>query len=289
MKPSPRLQDFALGIFRLVRWPNLLMIAISQYMARIFLIGPRVDWYFILQENDLFLISLSTVLIAAAGYVINDYFDIKIDLINKPRRVIIGRYLKRRWAITLHQILNVVGCLVALWVSKWVFVLSVVCATLLWFYASYFKKRPFIGNVIVALLTAFSLIILSVYYEKGRLLVLIYALFVFTISLVREIIKDIEDLRGDVSHGCRTLPIVWGVRATKKVIYALIAVFIPTLFVVAQWLQNTHLAWVFMALTLLIGWLVYRLVYADTKKEFGVLSSLCKLIMLLGMLSMIWV
>ena len=272
---------------RLIRWPNLLIIAFTQYMARVFLIGPVSEWKWILGESSIFLITLSTVLIAAAGYVINDYFDVKIDLINKPERVIIGRYLKRRVAMTTHQVFNVLGCAIGLYVSKWVFLISVLSVTLLWIYASFFKKKPFIGNLIVSLLTSLSLIILAVYYPQNRELVGIYAFFAFGITLIREIIKDMEDVRGDASHGCRTLPIIWGIFRTKLFLYILISFFIPTLFMVAYWLKNSQLAWMFLALMGLIGWLVYRLVYADTKREFGALSSLCKIIMLVGMMSMI--
>ncbi len=212
----------------------------TQYMTRIFLIGPVNDWKSILVESSIFLIVLSTVLIAAAGYVINDYFDVKIDLINKPDRVIIGRYLKRRVAMTTHQIFNVLGCLIGFWVNKWVFLVSLSSVTLLWLYASYFKKRPFIGNFIVSLLTGLSLIILTVYYPQNRPLVILYAMFAFGISLIREIIKDMEDVRGDASHGCRTLPIVWGIPRTKTALYLLIALFIPSLFIAAHWLETSN-------------------------------------------------
>lgn len=287
MKRRFSIQDISLGFLRLIRWPNLLIIAFTQYMARVFLIGPANEWMLILGENSIFLITLSTVLIAAAGYVINDYFDVKIDLINKPERVIIGRYLKRRVAMTTHQVFNILGCAIGLYVSKWVFLISVLSVTLLWLYASFFKKKPFIGNLIVSLLTSLSLIILAIYYPLNRELVGIYAFFAFGITLIREIIKDMEDVRGDASHGCRTLPIIWGIFRTKLFLYALISFFIPTLFMVAYWLQNSQLAWMFLVLTGLIGWLVYRLVYADTKREFGALSSLCKIIMIVGMMSMI--
>ncbi len=287
MKRRFSIQDISLGFLRLIRWPNLLIIALTQYMARVFLVGPASEWKLILQESSIFLITLSTVLIAAAGYVINDYFDVKIDLINKPERVIIGRYLKRRVAITTHQVFNILGCAIGFYVSKWVFLISVLSVTLLWLYASFFKKKPFIGNLIVSLLTSLSLIILAVYYPQNRELVGIYAFFAFGITLIREIIKDMEDVRGDASHGCRTLPIIWGIFRTKLFLYILISFFIPTLFMVAYWLQNSQLAWMFLVLMGLIGWLVYRLIYADTKREFGALSSLCKIIMLIGMMSMI--
>jgi 4-hydroxybenzoate polyprenyltransferase len=285
--------DFVTGFLRLVRVQNLLIVVLMQYLARVFLVGAShswpSQWRTQLTDPKLLILSFSTVCIAAAGYIINDYFDIKIDIINKPGQVIIGRYLKRRWAIGLHQILNGLGCLGGLYLSKWVFLVNVLSATLLWFYSSQFKRQPFIGNLIVAFLTGLSLLVLAVYFRQNWDLVLIYAVFSFVITLVREVIKDMEDVRGDAQFGCRTLPIIWGIRRTKTFLYVLIASFIASLFVIADALNNRHLDLIFLFMLLPVGWLVYRLVYADTKRDFYFLSQLCKIIMLMGVLSMIWV
>ena len=285
--------DFAAGFLRLVRVQNLLIVVLMQYLARVFLVGATGawpgNWRSQLSDPKLLILSLSTVCIAAAGYIINDYFDIKIDIVNKPERVVIGRYLKRRWAIGLHQILNGLGCLGGLYLSRWVFLVNVLSATLLWFYSAHFKRQPFIGNVIVGFLTALSLLVLAVYYRQNWDLVLIYATFSFVITLVREVIKDMEDVRGDERFGCRTLPIIWGIRRTKIFLYVLIASFIATLFLIADLLNNRHLDVIFLVMLVPITWLVYRLVYADTKRDFNFLSQLCKIIMLMGVLSMIWV
>jgi 4-hydroxybenzoate polyprenyltransferase len=127
---------------------------------------------------------------------------------------------------------------------------------------------------------------LAIYYPQNRQLVLIYTLFIFAISLIREIIKDMEDVRGDASHGCKTLPIIWGLRRTKIVLYLLIGLFVFLLLWAAFLFQNQPLSWVFMGFLIPIFWLTYRIIFADTKREFGKLSTLCKIIMLLGMASM---
>ncbi|MBC7571230.1 MAG: geranylgeranylglycerol-phosphate geranylgeranyltransferase [Spirosoma sp.] len=288
MRQPVTFQAFAVGFLRLIRVQNLLIVVMTQFLARIALVGPRHEWLRILTDPTIWLLSFSTVCIAAAGYIINDYFDVKIDLINKPERVVIGRYLKRRVAIGTHQILSVLGCLIGLYLSKWVFLLDVVSVSLLWFYSARLKREPFIGNVVIALLTAFSLLVLAVYYRKNADIILIYALFSFGISLVREVIKDMQDIRGDARFGCRTLPIVWGLRRTKYLLYVLIASFIMTLFLIANDLDNQKLSLIFLLLLAPITWLIYRLVYADKRSDFGYLSSLCKIIMLIGILSMIW-
>ncbi|SOD93548.1 geranylgeranylglycerol-phosphate geranylgeranyltransferase [Spirosoma fluviale] len=287
-RQSIPLSAFTSGFLRLIRVQNLLIVVLTQFLARVFLVGPKTEALKCLTDPTLWLLSLSTVCIAAAGYIINDYFDIKIDLINKPERVVIGRYLKRRVAMGVHQMLNVVGCLIGLYLSKWVFVADVLSVSLLWFYSAQFKRQPAIGNLVISLLTALSLIILAVYYRQNTGMILIYALFSFGISFIREIIKDMQDVRGDARFGCRTLPIIWGLRRTKYLLYALIGVFLLSLFIIANSLNNIRLTFIFSLLLLPIAWLTYRLIIADTRRDFGYLSNLCKLIMLMGVISMIW-
>ncbi|MEZ0542307.1 geranylgeranylglycerol-phosphate geranylgeranyltransferase [Fibrella arboris] len=280
--------DYLKGFLRLIRVQNLLIVVGTQYLARVALIGPRENWPRLLLDGHLLILTLSTVCIAAAGYIINDYFDVKIDIVNKPERVIIGRYLKRRWAITAHQALNVIGCFLGLLLNRWVFAVDVLSVSLLWFYSANLKRQPFIGNLVVSFLTALSLIVMAVYYKQNENLLIVYAAFAFVVTMVREIIKDMEDVRGDARYGCRTLPIVWGIRRTKYLLYVIIAAFIMTLFLTAESWQNPRLGWIFMLLLIPVAWLVYRLVLADTRREYSYLSNLCKLIMLMGVLTMVW-
>ena len=287
-RPRVTLRNFLAGSVRLVRMTNLVIVAITQYFTRILLIGPRSDWKHIIQDPNMFFLSLSTVCIAAAGYIINDYFDVKIDIVNKPERVVVGRYLKRRWAIGAHQVLNVLGALLGLLVNHWIFLVNVFSITLLWFYSERFKRKPFIGNFIVSLLTGFSLLILTIYYPANRHLVFIYAVFSFFISLIREIVKDMEDIKGDEAHGCRTIPIIWGIRRTKTFVYAIVVLFVMTLFMMAKVLNNNTLIILFILLLLPICWLVVKLSQSDTRRDFRAISNLCKIIMLLGLLTMIW-
>lgn len=288
LRPKVSFWDFVAGSVRLVRMSNLLIVAITQYLTRILLIGPRSEWKQIISDPYLFILSLSTVCIAAAGYIINDYFDIKIDIVNKPERVVVGRYLKRRWAMGAHQALNVLGAALGLLVGYWIFFVNVLSITSLWFYSERYKRAPFIGNLIVSLLTGTTLLILTLRYPDNRHLVFIYAVFSFFISLIREIVKDMEDIRGDEAHGCRTLPIIWGIRKTKYFLYAVILTFVLTLFTMAHTLNNNVLAILFLLLLLPIGWLVYSLSRSDTRRDFKRISSLCKIIMLLGLITMIW-
>ncbi|MES2733869.1 MAG: geranylgeranylglycerol-phosphate geranylgeranyltransferase [Bacteroidota bacterium] len=276
------------GFYRLIRVPNLLIIVLTQYLSRIFLIGPREEWKSYLLDYHLFLLVLSTVLIAAAGYIINDYYDVKIDMINKPKRVVIGRMLRRRMAMSAHTALNVLGLAIGLYLGKAVFLFNFTAAFLLWLYSNQLKRLPFIGNVVIALLTSASLTILAVYYKQNEALVYIYSVFAFFIALIREVIKDMEDVKGDASFGCQTLPIVWGMRRTKFLLYILTALFLIVVFSMANHLHPYMIGHFFLLVFLPLVWLIFRLAKADTRKEYNYMSGLCKFIMLSGILSMLW-
>ncbi len=275
------------SFLRLIRAGNLLIIVLTQYLVRIFLVGPKEDWLRHLTDFRFFLLSLSTVLIAAAGYIINDYYDIKIDTINKPRRVVIGRIMRRRHAMVTHSAFNALGIGLGLLVGLKVAAVNLVAAFVLWLYSNQLKRLPFIGNFTVALLTAASLLVIILYAPRNGFLVVSFAVFAFFISLIREIIKDMEDLRGDATFGCQTLPIVWGIRRTKSLLYILIASFLVILFTLSFYLREWIVFYFSLFVFLPTAWLTWRLVRADTRKEFGYLSTWCKIIMLSGVLSMV--
>jgi 4-hydroxybenzoate polyprenyltransferase len=275
-----------LALFRLTRFWNLAIIAFAQYFTAFFLFQQRL---LVFTDFWLFLIVASTVMIAAAGYIINDYYDIKIDLINKPDRVVIGKTITRRYAIFFHIVISVTGVGMGLLINWKVGAVNFVSVFLLWLYSNNLKRLPLIGNLVVSLLTGLSLFLLSFLYEQYLPLVMTYSLFAFFMTLIREIVKDMEDMKGDTTFGCRTLPIVWGIRKTKSFLYGTILVFS----FLVLWLdyQQLKISWIYFIPLLFVPMsiLFYRLLKADTKKEFYQLSKLCKIIMLLGICSMIFV
>jgi 4-hydroxybenzoate polyprenyltransferase len=274
-------RSFIESLLKLTRFGNLIIIALSQYFTAGFLIGMHT-----LNDIHLFLLSLSTILIAAGGYIINDYYDVKIDYINKPHRVVIGKSITRRYAILFHIALSAAGILVGFYLSWKIAAVNVFSVFLLWLYSNNLKRLPFIGNFTVAVLTGLAILIVDLFYGTDNSLVVVYALFAFFMTLVREVIKDMEDLKGDNSFGCKTLPIIWGIRKTKILIYIILIVFACVVIVVNQVYSalpfKYHLIFLFVPLL----WLFIRLIRADMKKDFTRLSIYCKVIMMLGILSM---
>jgi 4-hydroxybenzoate polyprenyltransferase len=276
--------NFIESILKLTRFGNLVIIGFAQYFTAAILINKSAIY-----DARLLLLVIATVSIAAAGYIINDYYDVKIDYINKPERVVIGKNITRRYAILFHVALSALGILIGLYLSWQIAIVNLGCVFLLWFYSNYLKRLPFVGNLSVALLTGTSIYVVDVLYRTHNSLVIIYAVFAFAMTLVREIIKDMEDLRGDNTFGCKTLPIVLGIRKTKVILYFIIALFSFSVIVLDQTIEalpfRYYLIFLFLPLVVLTG----RLVRADMKRDFSWLSTFCKVILLLGILSMAFV
>ncbi|WP_276497623.1 geranylgeranylglycerol-phosphate geranylgeranyltransferase [Pontibacter litorisediminis] len=275
-------------ILTLIRARNLVMIVLSQVLVQACLLAPGVEWQR-LQESFFWLLVLSTVCIAAAGYIINDYYDVKIDAINKPERLLVGRRIRRRRAMFAHLILSGVGVLLGLLLSIPVALINLGAVLLLWGYSARLKKMLLVGNVVIALLSASMLLVVAVYADELNRITLGYAFFAFLISLIREIIKDIEDMKGDASFDCRTLPIVVGMRGAKLVLYPLLAIFQAFVVIVILHPASGLVFDFYMGALVLAPsiWLVVKLARADRKRDFASLSNLNKLIMLTGILSML--
>ncbi|NVO03461.1 MAG: geranylgeranylglycerol-phosphate geranylgeranyltransferase [Bacteroidetes bacterium] len=298
------------AFFRIIRYPNLLMIIFIQYIVRYCLVKPVLAIEGIplqMSELNFALLVLSTVLITAAGYVINDYFDLRIDRINKPDKIILGKKISRRKAILIHTIFSLFGILLGFYVAfsvgaiKLGFINAVI-TVLLWFYSAKYKQKFLIGNVIVSILSAFVIIIVwlfeffaliksgTMFFTASKsifIYIMAYAAFAFLITLIREIIKDIEDIKGDSITGCRTVPIVLGVQRTKLFINILAGVCVVFLVYILVDLYDLELFR--YSLFLLIGLYLYLIVkvqLAKEKDDFIFLSSFTKIIMIAGILTM---
>lgn len=277
--------SFIYNYLKLIRWINLFIIALTQYLTALFLLSDRGDWYVIFTDLKFFLFVSATVMITSAGYLINDYYDVKIDFVNKPERVVVGKQLRRRWVIFGHTVLNLTSIAFGFYISNTIGIIMFGSAFMLWLYSNQLKRLPFVGNFVVAVLTGTTLILVAEYFQQRTFIIACYAIFAAYITLIREIIKDTEDMKGDARFGCKTIPIVLGVAKTKWVAYAIMIAFEITV-IILLW----NLSWVLptiLAITLLL--LAGGVHKADTIKQFHHLSTYCKIIMLLGVLSMIWI
>ena len=306
---------------KLVRAKNLLIIAITQYTMRYILILPMlknqgVESQF--SHLSFLILVLSTMLLAAAGYVINDYFDTQTDVLNRPKNVVVGKTIGRRTAMNFHLFLNLLGILAGFYISWSIGIwklgyIYVLITALLWFYSSSFKRQFFIGNLIVAILTGIVPLMTALYeippinhvYAETFIRlgtnvyylffwVLGFSVFAFITTLTREIIKDIEDFEGDNAFGRRSLPIVLGVKTTKIIIISLIAITIGILaFVYAKYLTEIgqtniikYISPIYLLIFIVLPeiYLAVKTIKAESKEEWHFLSNFSKIIMLAGIL-----
>jgi 4-hydroxybenzoate polyprenyltransferase len=306
------------AFFRLIRWPNLLFIALTQLLFYYCIIVPSLPpHYFLLKDKLtaplLYLLVLSSVLIAAAGYIINDYFDINIDQVNKPGKMVVEKIISRRWAILMHLIITAAGIAASAYISyKTNFIIviaNIACSILLWFYSTTFKKKLLSGNIIISALTAWTVMVLYFAVNNNYIITLnqhrdimdamkrifkfasLYAGFAFIISLIREVVKDIEDMEGDSRYHCKTMPIVWGVPAAKVFVGVWMVVLIAGITLIQLYVLHSGWWWsaLYSLLLLIIPlirllWLFYK---AQSVKEYHVLSNQLKMMMLSGILSLI--
>jgi 4-hydroxybenzoate polyprenyltransferase len=300
------------AFLRLVRLPNLFFMALSQVLFQ-FCIYQTL-YRGAIPEGDTFhfiLLVLASLLIAAAGYIINDYFDINIDEVNKPQRMVVDKVISRRWAIAWHFMLSITGIVLTAFalpiLEKWYLILgNIFCVALLWLYSTNFKRQLLTGNIVVSFLTAWTILIIFFskvsfsdafgggdgdHYKLFRIAIL-YAGFAFIISLIREAIKDMEDMEGDAKYGCKTMPIVWGVNATKVYVavwlIVLLAILIIVMVYILQfqwWLPVTYgIATILFPLVVIL----IKLKRSSTVQHFHQLSSITKLVMFTGILSMLF-
>jgi len=307
---------FILEFIKIIRIPNLLIIILTQYLLRICIIGT---FYGInatepsLEHFDFLLLVISTVLIAAGGYVINDYFDLETDKVNKPSKIVIGKSLapetayKYYWLLTLSG--NIIGFYLAFRVHYYLlgFIFPAI-SMMLWYYSVRYQKTALWGNLVISFLSAMVILIVWLfeffalranpinYAEAMKQLKLIsiivaaYALFAFLTTLIREMIKDTEDIEGDRSAGFRTLPIVLGTGKVKGLITTLgiITVLLLTASQFVLYRMNLMLVfWYLMvAVQPLIIYMIVQMSKAKTKAEFHNVSTIIKIIMVAGILSM---
>jgi 4-hydroxybenzoate polyprenyltransferase len=303
------------AFLKLIRLRNLVFIALTQFLFYYCILIPlltQAHAVISLDRPRFFLLILASVFIAAAGYIINDYFDVDIDQVNKPAKNVVDIIVSRRWAMLWHFVLSGVGVLLSLYVSwrtgLWYIVIAnLACVFLLFGYSVSLKHKLLSGNILISLLTAWVVLILCLSEirlfrevapaiaqaeHKVVRLGFLYAAFAFVISLIREAIKDMEDIEGDARHGSETMPIAWGIQTTKIYVAVWIAVLLALLVATVVYVLQFHWWWpviyIVLFIVLPLAFIFYKLFQATTPQQFHYLSNITKLVMLTGILSMVF-
>ena len=310
------------NIFKIIRWKNLAIISLSQIFIKFFFIDFFIQKDQLLNENFVILLII-TILIAASGYIVNDIYDYNLDQINKPERVVLGKFLKSRDAIIIYMMFNCIAIVLSIFLCMkieqeiyiLVFLLIIYC---LWLYSKKLKKYKTIGNILIAFFISLSILNVPLFSYKNILsddrffvflIISIFSVLAFLINVKREIIKDIEDIEGDKIHKVKSLPIIFGTKKSKLVaiIIGIILMFAISSLITFQililrsdllldvggnqfsnpqiWGAN-YISIIYMFIILIMFFYVELLILnATTKTNFTKASKLLKYLMLLSLLS----
>lgn len=284
------------------------MIILIQSLFK-YVLFEKYDLLVALNNLHFTLLTLSTVCIAIAGYIINDINDVKADIVNKPERLFVDRKIVRSRAQYLFFGFNAIGLGLGMYLSYYIghtsyFFIYVLTVFLLYKYAKYFKFKFLIGNIVISLLILLSIILVMVfdlmpvtsnYNISSQMIVLkilvIFAVFGFFFTFLREVVKDIEDIEGDKAMESRTLPIVLGIPKTKTVVI-IVASLVLVFLMICTYLLYDHnqvlSIYLILATVLPLLYFIVKVAKSDSKKQFKQLSMMLKIIMFTGILSMIF-
>ena len=298
---------------KLIRYKNLIMVLLTMVLTKYFLLNTSITVNY-LSDFHFILLSISVLSITAAGYVINDSFEVKTDTINKPQKLIIRTKISIKTGELIYQILNVTGVICGLYLSftlekinvAFVFFLSILG---LYYYSKKLKQVALIGNLLIAFLVSLTIIIVFLFdaysfHKKDSIIqalhnffysssvglkVFSYALFAFVITFLREIIKDIEDMNGDYAANMKTLPILIGSKRTNTFVLILSSIFFIILLYTLKELIHYKILFYYGAIFIVVpfAYFLFKLKFANSKVHYHYLSQLLKIIMFFGILSML--
>ncbi|GBF22191.1 MULTISPECIES: geranylgeranylglycerol-phosphate geranylgeranyltransferase [Arenibacter] len=276
-----------LSLFSVVRGYNILMIILAQYLASIYILAPHLPLRKVVFDGNLFVIVLSSALVIAAGYIINNFYDAEKDLINKPRKSMLDRLVSQRTKLSTYFVLNFLSVFFASYVSFKAVVFFSAYIFGIWFYSHKLKKVPFLGNFVSATLAIAPFFAVFVYYKNFDTVIFVHALFLFLLILAREMIKDLENMAGDMAQNYKTIPILYGAKFSKTCISILIGLTLLPAFLLIEYFDVGYMYLYFIGcIFFLLGFLIL-LVKSNSKKHYVWLHNILKLIIILGVFSIL--
>jgi len=275
-----------ISLFSVVRGYNIAVIVLAQYLASIFIFAPQNPLKRTIFSTELLCIVLATICTVAAGYIINNFYDVEKDSINKPIKTKIDNIVTQKTQLSIYFILNFIGVLFGLVISWKAALFFAVYIFLIWFYSHKLKRQPLLKLIVATALSALPFFVIFVYYQNFSSLVFTHGLFLFLLLSIRELVKELESIKGDIANRYITVPIKYGTAFTKKIIGAgVIITFIPILTL----LRFSEIGYMKYYFYLTLGMLLLFLLLlqkATTIKNYNLLHNILKFIILTGVVSL---
>ncbi len=276
-----------LSLFSVVRGYNILVITLAQYLASIYILSPNIPLRQVVFDLNLFLIVTASALVIASGYIINNFYDAEKDLINKPTKSMLDRLVSQRFKLTTYFILNFLAVLAASYISFRAVLFFSAYIFGIWFYSHKLKRIPFVGNLVSATLAIAPFFVVFVYYRNFQTVIFVHALFLFLLILAREMIKDLENMAGDMAQNYKTIPIIYGPKVSKFIIALLIVLtLVPALLLIKTFDVGYMYLYFIGCIVLLILFLVLLWKSKD-KRHYVWLHNILKFIIVAGVFSIL--
>lgn len=284
---NKRLMLKLLSLFSVVRGYNILVIVLAQYLTSAFILAPHLPLRKVLFDPNLFFLILSSSTVIASGYIINNFYDSEKDLINRPKKTMLDRFISQRTKLSVYFILNFAAIFFASYVSFRAVVFFSIYIFMIWVYSYRIKKILFLGNLVASILTITPFFVVFVYYKNFETVIFIHATFLYIMIVMRELVKDLENLKGDLLLNYKTIPVVYGEKLSKFFLSVLTIIAVVPIFLLTRYYDIGMMDYYFYVSFLLLLFFLLFLFFSTAKWQYLLLHNILKLIIVAGVLSIL--
>ncbi len=275
------------SLFSVVRGYNILVVVIAQYLASVYIFAHDKPLKVVLLDVNLLMLVLASSAAIAGGYIINNFYDSEKDLINKPRKTMLDRLVSQNTKLSFYFVLNFLAVIFASYVSFKAVIFFAVYIIAIWFYSHRLKKQPITGNIVSAILAVTPFFAIFIYYQNFERVIFAHAIFLFLLISMRELTKDLENIKGDLALNYRTVPVVHGEKMSKQMLTVLSIFTIISAIMLILFFKIGHMYYFFYLSIILLLFYLIILLKSNKKNHYLILHNILKFIIVLGIFSIL--
>ncbi len=275
------------SMFSVVRGYNILIIAIAQYLTSVFILAHNKPVKEVVLDLNLLMLVLASASAIAGGYIINNFYDYEKDLINRPQKSMLDRLVSQNTKLSFYFVLNFIAVILASYVSFRAVIFFSIYIFAIWLYSHKLKKLPLIGNITSAILTITPFFAVFIYYKNFELVIFVHAIFLFLIISMRELTKDLENIKGDLALNYKTIPVVYGEKVSKIMLTILVMLCLIPIYLLLFHFQVGRMTYFFYLILPLLFLFLILLWQSNSKSSYLKLHNLLKFIIVAGVFSIV--
>ena len=275
------------SLLSVVRGYNIGVLVIAQYLAAIFIFSPEKSVSYVVFDLHMLYLVLATVSVVSAGYIINNFYDVKIDQINRPLKSGIDNYIHQNTKLRLYFFLNFIGFVFGFLVSFKAALFFAVYIFGIWFYSHKLKKYPFTGLLSATVLTILPFFVVFIHFKNFSKIIFVHAIFLFLVIMVREIIKDLQSLKGAIANNYQTFPVKYGEKNAKKLSIGLLLLTLVPIFILFTYPELSYMKYYFFLAIVILIFVGFYLFKSNSRNDYRFLHNTLKFLLLIGVISLV--